>query len=173
MQSSFTEKQLDRRAATILRGVRTRQVAPGSDAIVELAELTETLSDQPVKPIVVARLTITRAVGCRTIIEVCEDATFNAFYRIHTQDGNRRSTKRLVRTSNRNEGISSWMPAHRMTPGLELLAARWTSHPGVTAVTVRILRKRAYKRLISASPDVLGLTKTAPFILRHPFARHS
>jgi hypothetical protein len=161
MQSSFTAKQLDRRAATIIRGIQARQVAPDSDALAELAELTEVLSDRPVKPIVVARLTVTRAVGCKTIIEVCADATFNAFYRFHTQQGNRRSTKRLVRTANRNEGLQPYFQAYRMTPGLEKLAEFWRTQPGVTTVTVRIIKRRAYKQLITARPDVLGMTKTS------------
>jgi hypothetical protein len=170
MQSSFTERQLDRRTATILRAVRVGKVPSNSDALAELAEITEAISDRPMKPIVVARLTATRAVGCKTIIEVCEDATFNSFYRFFTQQGNRRSTKKLVRTANRNEGLRPYFQAYRMTPGLEKLAEFWRNHPGVTAVTVRIIKRRAYKRLITARPDELGLTKTSVQLPRPSFS---
>ena len=170
MQSSFTTKELDRRAATIIQGIQARHVTPDSDAMAELAEITEVISDRPVKPVVVARLTVTRAVGCKTIIEVCEDATFSNFYRFHTQQGNRRSTKRLVRTANRNEGLLPFHQAYRMTPGLERLADRWSKQPGVTAVTVRIVKRRAYRRLITTTPDQLGLTKTS---VRMPWASFS
>jgi hypothetical protein len=172
MQSSFSETQLDRRAATILRAVRTGNVTPDSDALAELAEIAEVISasDRPVKPIVVARLTVTRAVGCKTIIEVQADATFHSFYRFHTQQGNRRSTKQLVRTANRNEGLRPYFQAYRMTPGLEKLAEFWKQHPGVTAVTVRIIRRRAYRKLITARPDELGLTKTSVKLPRPSFS---
>lgn len=169
MQSSFTQRQLDRRATTIIRGIRTHQVAPNSDALAELAEITEVINDQRVKPAVVARLTVTRTLGAKTIIEVCADATFNSFYRFFTQQGNRRSTKRLVRTANRNEGLRPYFQAYRMTPGLEKLAEFWKQHPGVTTVTVRIIRRRAYKRLITARPDELGLTKTSVQLPRPSF----
>ena len=119
---------------------------------------------------VVARLTVRRALGCRTIIEVHEDATFSSFYRVFTQEGNRRSTKRAIRTGSRNEGLPPYQ-AHRTTPGLERLADRWRQHPGVTAVTVRIIKRRAYKRLITAGPDELGLTKMSPLPIYHPVAR--
>jgi hypothetical protein len=169
MNSNFTSKQLDRRAATIIRGIRTRQVTPDSDAISELAELVETTRDQPVKPAVVARLTVTRALGVKTIIEVCEDATFNSYYRFFTQQGNRRSTKKLVRTANRNEGLRPYFQAYRMTPGMEKLAELWQQHPGVTTVTVRIISRRAYKRLITARPNELGLTQTSAQLPRPSF----
>ena len=110
---------------------------------------------------VVARLTVTREVGCKTIIEVQEDATFSRFYHFYSQEGNRRSTKRPVRAASRNEGIPAYQVL-RIQPGLEQIAQAWRKHPGVTAVTVRIIRKRAYKKLISARPDELGLTKMAP-----------
>jgi hypothetical protein len=123
--------------------------------------MQSSLSTKPLAVAVVARLTVTRAVGCKTIIEVYTDATFNSFYRFFTQQGNRRSTKQLVRTANRNEGLLPFHQAYRMTPGLEHLADRWSKQPGVTAVTVRIIKRRAYKRLIQAAPDQLGLTKTS------------
>lgn len=172
MQSSFVSQKLDRRATTIMNAVRVGQVPPTSDALAELAEITEAIADRPVKSVVVARLTVIRAVGCRTIIEVCEDATFHTFYRIFSQEGSRRSTKRMVRTASRNEGLISYQ-AHRMTPGLQILADRWLEQPGVESVKVRILRKRAYRQLVNATPDRLGLTKTAALpIYNHIVARH-
>jgi len=157
--NNLTTNQLERRAATIIRAVRVGKVPPTSDAIAELAEITEVISDAPpVKPVVVARLTVVRAVGCRTIIEVQEDASFHTFYKFFTQQGNRWSTKRLVRTANRNEGLLPYYQAYRMTPGLEKLAERWQTMPGVSSVKIRILKKRAYRKLLSARPDELGLT---------------
>lgn len=108
---------------------------------------------------VVARLIVIRDVGCRTVIEVWEDATFSRFYHFFTQEGNRRSTKQAVRAASRNEGIPAYQ-IFRVQPGLERLAEAWRKQPGVTAVTVRIIRRRAYRKLISARPDELGLTKT-------------
>jgi hypothetical protein len=106
---------------------------------------------------VVARLTGTREIGNVTIIEVHKDATFHEFYRIYTQVGRRRSTKRLVRTANRNHGLEPWFAAHRMQPGLEVLAAKWRERKGLT-VKLRIIKKRAYRKLINAPADQLGLT---------------
>jgi hypothetical protein len=119
---------------------------------------------------VVARLTVTRAIGNTTIIEVQADATFNGFYRIYTQIGKRRSTKRLVRTANRNEGLRPWYQAYRLTPGLEKLAEFWRNQPGVTTVTVRLIKRRAYDKLITARPDLLGLTKTSVQLPRPSFS---
>jgi hypothetical protein len=158
---NLTGNQLNRRAATILRGVRSRQVTPTSDAFRELAELTEVISDAPVKPVVIARMTIKRAVGDTTIIEVHEDANFSHFYRIYSQCGRRRSTKRLVIHANRNYGIQSYSAAHRIVPGFERLAEMWSARPHIESVKVRILQRRAYKRMISMSPDQLGLTHSS------------
>lgn len=117
----------------------------------------------------VARLTVVREVGETMIVEVSEDATFTAFYRIYSQQGKRRSTKRLVRTASRNEGLRPWYAAYRMQPGLEVLAENWRKQPGVKKVTLRIIRKRIYKRLIHAAPDVLGLTRvSAGFQAKRP-----
>jgi hypothetical protein len=107
----------------------------------------------------IARLTVTREIGDVAIVEVYEGSTFHSFYWFHTQSGRRRSTKRLVRTTSRNEGLRPYYAAYRMTPGLEVLAERWKQHPGVKSVRVRIIRKKAYRRLISAPADELGLTK--------------
>ena len=119
----------------------------------------QVLQVAPAKPIVVARLTVTRAVGNVTIIEVYEDATFSNFYHISTQVGKRRSTKRLVRVANRNEGIQPYYRAHLVQPGLKGLAEHWQKMPGVASVKVRIIKGRAYRRLINATPDQLGLTR--------------
>lgn len=158
MDSTYTTKQLDRRAATILRGIRTRHVTPDSNALAEIAMANE---DAPVKPVVVARMTIKRAVGDTTIIEIHEDATFSHFYRIYVQTGRRRSTKRLVLSASRNHGIQPWYRAHLVTPGLEVLEKMWSARPHVESVKIRIIKRRAYKRLISAKPNELGLTRTS------------
>ncbi len=107
----------------------------------------------------VARLTVTREIGNVMIIEVHETASFHTFYWIYSQIGKRRSTKRLVRTANRNEGLKPWYAAYRMQPGLEVLAESWKQQPGVKTVTLRILRKRIYKKLIQSPADALGLAK--------------
>jgi hypothetical protein len=107
---------------------------------------------------VVARMTVTRKVGVRTIIEVHQDATFSAFYKFYTQEGRRRSTKKLVRTANRNEGLPSF-GAHQLVPGLEILACRWMQMAHVEKVQVRIIKKKAYRRLINARPDELGMAR--------------
>lgn len=109
---------------------------------------------------VIARMTVTRSLGNLTIIEVREDATFSSFYQVYTQTGKRRSTKRLVRTANRNEGLQPYFQAYRMQPGLEKIAEYWQKRPNVTSVKVRIIKKRLYRKLISARPDELGLVKT-------------
>jgi len=111
------------------------------------------------KKIVVARLTAVRDVGVKTIIEVCEDATFSSFYVFYVQQGNRRNTKKLVRSANRNEGLYPWHRAYRMQPGLDVIAKRFEAMPQIKKVTVRILRKRAYRKLLEVAPDVLGMTQ--------------
>lgn len=102
---------------------------------------------------VVARMTIERGVGVKTIVDVDENATFSEFYRFYSQEGRRYSTKKQTRVANRNEGIQPW---GREQPGLEVLAVRFEGMAHVKSVKVRIIRKRAYRRLISAAPDQLG-----------------
>jgi len=162
---SRTLTQLNRRFEEVLSSFRPG-VARNDDAIVELAELSLALEVAPrsqseQKPVVVARMTVIREVGNRTIIEVCDDATFSSFYKIYTQNGNRRSTKKHVRTANRNEGIQPYYRAHLVQPGLKGLAEHWQKMPGVVSVKVRIIKGKAYRRLITASPDQLGLTRTS------------
>lgn len=111
------------------------------------------------KKVLVARLTASRGVGVRTIIEVYTDASFHSFFNYFTQDGARYSTKTLIRTANRNEGLSPWHRVYRMLPGLEVLAARMLDMKQFVSVKVRIIKKRAYRQLLNAAPDVLGLTK--------------
>lgn len=108
---------------------------------------------------VIARMTVIREVGATMIIEIQDDATFHMFYHIYSQQGKRRSTKRQVRTANRDEGLRPYYAAHRLEPGLQVLEANWRKQPGVKSVTVRILRKKMYRQLCNAAPDQLGLTK--------------
>ena len=152
MYHSFTTKQMGRRAGTILRSFRTGAAQPNAEIIRELAELTAALEDAPVKPDVVARLTVTRANNEKVIVEVNENATFSNFYVFFKQTGNRRSTKAHIRTSNRNDA-----------PGLESLAQKLSlcqsqSNP-ITNTRIKIYRKRAYRKLLSLRPDELGLTQ--------------
>lgn len=118
------------------------------------------------KSVVVARLTAIRGVGVRTIIEVCEDASFHDFYRYYTQEGSRRGTKTLIRTASRNEGLHPWHRVYRLEPGLDVLATRMIDQKQFSSVKVRILKKRVYRQLLEAAPDVLGLTKVARTIDR-------
>jgi hypothetical protein len=111
----------------------------------------------------VARLTITRTDGKKTIVEVHKDATFNAFYHVYIQVGRRWSTKRLVRMASRNEGLMA-INAHLQTPGLEAFAKRIavfqsTTNP-VVSEKIQISKKRAYRRLLAAAPESLGMVKT-------------
>lgn len=158
MNQSFTTRQLDRRANTLLRTVRN---APsGSEIIRELAELTIKLDDAPVKPIVVARLTVSRANHRRTIVEVYEDASFHSFYYFYTQEGKRRSTKQLLRKASRNEG-AALVGLIRQPSGLDIIVKKlemYQSHSNpIVAIRLRIFKKRAYRRLLSVSPDQLGI----------------
>lgn len=111
-------------------------------------------------PNVVARLTVTRGIGWKTIIEVHQDATFHNFYRYYKQFGNKRSTKQFVRFGHRNQGIEPWYATYRITPGLELLAAKWQERPNVTAVKLRIIKKKIYRRRINEAPVGLAVIKT-------------
>lgn len=117
----------------------------------------------------IARLTIERAVGVKTIVEVHSDATFSRFYHFYTQDGRKRSTKKMVRTANRNEGLRAWFGAHRMTPGLDVIAEQFRKMPHVTSAKVRIIRKRAYRKVLEAAPDALGMARTVSCL---PESRH-
>jgi hypothetical protein len=105
---------------------------------------------------VVARMTVEREVGVKTIIEVHEDATFSLFFHHYSQEGRRRSTKREIRVSNRNEGLFPIYRAHTMTPGLEAVGTIFKGMKNVVSVKIRIIKKRAYRRLISVSPSELG-----------------
>lgn len=121
---------------------------------------------------VVARLIVTRKLGVRTIIEVHADSTFHQFYWQYTQQGRKTSTRRFIRTANRNEGLP-YINAHLARPGLELLACKWATMQHVERVEVRILRKRAYKRLIGANPSELGQVIVRPLFQIKPIFIHS
>ena len=164
-----TFSQLDQRTDRIFNAIQAGTVPPNSDAVSEFAELIGALEDQPVKPVVVARLTVIREVGNRTIVEVSDDATFSSFYRIFTQIGNRRSTKKFVRAASRNEGLLPYYRAYLMVPGLKVLAEHWSRQPGVSSVKIRIIKKRTYRQLLSARPDQLGLTHVSTRLPVHPF----
>jgi hypothetical protein len=118
---------------------------------------------------VVARMTVIRKLGVRTIVEVHADATFDRFYHFYTQDGRRRSTRKAIRTASRNEGMP-YVGAHLMTAGLELLACRWATMQHVESVQVKILRKRAYRQLVHSSPSSLGQAVIRPFFeVKYPW----
>ncbi len=112
---------------------------------------------------VVARLTVARANGMRTIVEVRSDATFHDFYCFYRQLGGRRSTKTLLRVACRNEGLPV-VNSHLYSAGLDVIASRLemvaaVSNP-VTKKTLRVIRRKQYQRLIGASPASLGMTST-------------
>ncbi len=124
---------------------------------------------------VIARLTAIRAIGVRTIIEVQEDATFVSFYHYFTQDGLKWSTKKFVRTANRNESLLPHYRAYRLQPGLEAIAEHLKTMPQFTSIKIRIIRKRAYRKLLAAAPDALGIVKVKsqpdPRLLPKPVLR--
>lgn len=157
MNTTFTT-QLNTRTDQLFAAIQAGQVGPNSDAINELAQLLVTVENLPVKPVVVARLTVTRANGWKTIVEVYSDASFHSFFLYYKQNGRKRSTKELIRTAARNDG-------GLRTSGLEAIARKLCfyqsqSNP-VVKTTIRIFEKQSYAKLISARPDQLGLTHTS------------
>jgi len=162
---SRTFTQFNHCRGRIFTAIQSGTIGPRSEAFRELAEISIELEDAPIKPVVIARLTITRANGKRTIVEIHQGATFHSFFHYYIQEGNRRSTKKHLRTAARNEG-------GLRTSGLEAIALRLSvyqnqSNP-VTGTTIRILRKRDYRKLLNARPDELGLTHTSIYL---PFTR--
>jgi len=120
---------------------------------------------------VIARLTVTRANGWRTIVEIHADATFHGFYRYYRQFGNKRSTKEFVRSASRIEFLS-FINAHLQQPGLDVIEKRLKafgveSNP-VIASKLRIIKKRLYRKMLNARPDELGLTKLITTDLQTP-----
>jgi hypothetical protein len=118
---------------------------------------------------VIARLTVIRRDGNRTIVEVHTDARFHSFYHFYQQQGRRYSTKKEFRTASRNEGLPV-INTHLQKPDLALIEKRLQiygaqSNP-VVETRIRIIRKRAYKRLINAAPDQLGLSRVGIVDLR-------
>jgi hypothetical protein len=102
------------------------------------------------------------------------DATFHNFYKFYRQHGARRSTKELIRVASRNEGLPLINSlAHK--PGLELIKARLEAYGApsnpVVKSSMRIIRKRVYRKLINMRPDELGLTKVPPS--RIPLQRYA
>ena len=119
----------------------------------------------------VARLTVERANGWRTIVEIHADATFISFYRYYRQFGRKRSTKEFVRSSSRTEYLSV-INTHLHKPGLDVIEARLKSfgqesNPVIKS-KLRIIRKRLYRKMLSARPDELGLTKLTHTNLNSP-----
>ncbi len=116
------------------------------------------VKDPPTQGLVIARLTLTRASGYRTIVEIRSDASFHCFYRFYKQFGARRSTKELIRVADRNEGL---LGNRVLKPGLELIASRLQTYATQTnpvlQTRLRIIKKRLYQKLLSADPEPLAL----------------
>lgn len=169
MQRTFT--QLNRRSDRITGALRAGAVRPTREIFRELAELTIKLEEAPVKPIVIARLVVIRQNGTRTIVEIHQDATFSSFYRFYRQEGKRRSTKQLIRQGCRNEGLPL-VGAIRSCSGLDTIAAKlllWGRESNAVVDTkFYIFKPRIYRRLLSVSPDQLGLTKTSRLPIYSP-----
>lgn len=165
-----TATQISKRTDRIMRAIQAGTVPAGSDAFAELAALTMQMEDQPLKPVVLARMTITRANGNRIIVEVEAGSKFSSFFKFYKQDGARRSTKAFFRHGCRNEG-------GMRDPRLENIAARITmvqsQENPVVNVKIRIIKRRAYRKLLSARPDQLGLTKMSQLPIYSPVARRS
>lgn len=121
--------------------------------------MQSSLSTKPV----VARLTVTRASGRRTIVEIRDGSSFSSFYRFYHQDGARRSTKKWYRTASRRE-------APNLTAILERMKGFAVESNPVIDSRLRIIKKRTYKKLITARPDELGLTKTSFQLPRPSFS---
>lgn len=119
---------------------------------------------------VVARLTVTRANGKTTIVEIHAGATFQKFYCFFTQDGRRRSTKTLLRTASRNEYLPV-INAHLHKPGLDViekqLRSLMTQTNPVISSKLRIIKRRLYKKLINTAPDALGMARVQTVDLSH------
>ena len=158
MQSTFT--QLNRRADRIT-GSSNR------DTVRELAEIMIKLEDAPVKPVIIARLVVIRQNGTRTIVEIHQDSTFASFYHFYRQEGKRRSTKKLIRRGCRNEGMPL-VGLIRSCSGLDTIAAKlllWGRESNAVVDTKSyIFKKRLYRRLLSISPDQLGLAHTTVYV---------
>ena len=124
---------------------------------------------------VVARLTITRTDGKKTMVEVHSGASFHSFYQVFIQIGRRWSTKRFIRTASRNEGLSH-INAHLQQPGLEAVAKRIavfqsTTNP-IVSTKIEVIKKKAYRRLLAAAPESLGMTKSRVNVPMERFSRH-
>jgi hypothetical protein len=120
---------------------------------------------------VIARLTVVRQNGMRTIVEVHADATFHTFFKFYTQQGSKRSTKQVIRSASRNEGLNP-INAHLQTPGLELIAIRLLrvqaeSNP-VISTRIRYFSKRTYRKMIKCAPEVLGMSTVRPLFADQP-----
>ena len=129
---------------------RTNQIAPA-------------ICGGAVKLGVVARLTVIRRNEWRTIVEVEAGSTYSSFYKFYRQWGARRSTKQLIRTAGRDEGVSLMGFKHRQQPGLAAIARKLEMYASqsnpVVSKRIRMIKKREYQKLISARPDELGLTQ--------------
>lgn len=112
--------------------------------------------------IVVARLTATKHDGGLIIVEIYAGASFHNFYHHYTQAGKKRSTKKWLRTANRNEGLPN-ASAYRRQPGLEVLAAQFKANPLFSSIKIRIIKRRAYQQLITMAADQLGLSRVTPY----------
>lgn len=119
---------------------------------------------------IVARLTVTRQNGQKIIVEVADGATFHKFYTYYRQTGNRRSTKYFLRSGSRNDGLTG--SAHAKQAGLEALARQIGSitlmNNPVVSSKIRIIKKRAYRKLTTCSPDQLGLTRVSDLQIHRP-----
>lgn len=105
---------------------------------------------------VVARMTITFKGSAKSmIVEVHDNSTFSDFYRFYSQVGRKR--KQLMRTANRNEGITPHHTASRVKPGLEVLAERMPTYmKNINSVHIKVFKKRVYNRMLNCAPDQLG-----------------
>ena len=167
-------QEMQERRDAILQAFAEKQVKPTPALTRELAELEIAIENggpiAPPKPVLIARLTVSRKDGKRTIVEIHADATFHHFYHFFTQDGARRSTKTLLRTANRNAYLPT-VNAHLHKPGLDVIERQLktllaTTNP-VLSTKLRVIRKRLYRKLITAAPDALGLSKINKTFIDH------
>lgn len=116
------------------------------------------------KAIVIARLTIEYRSTRREAIEIHADSTFHAFYKWYHYTGKIKKT--LASTLNRNFSGSP-VPASAGLVYVESLVRKsWKAQQDpVIKATIKIYKKRLYKKFLTCGPDQLG--KGLPVDLLH------
>lgn len=113
------------------------------------------MKNQTPKPSVIARLSIEYKSGRREAIEIQAGATFHAFYSCYLYTSKRK--KVIQSTQNRNYHNNPAYASAGLVGVEKIVRSSWKAQQDpVTSTSIKIYKKRLYKKMLTCAPDQLG-----------------